>query len=208
MNTGLSKYWMALHNTERLALHATIYTWAAGQTPPGRVLDLGCEYGFGSLLIAETNPTLQVLGLDLDLTAIRYTQNIPSEDRIPRVNADASKLPIASESFSGVYLINLLHMVEDPCSVLSEVRRALMVGGVAIISIPREDPGEVEYCRSRFIRDLESEIHTLFSHVIYPYEICGQIPSFPARSFLVNQQVSSWIALCRKYELVKKSNGI
>jgi SAM-dependent methyltransferase len=198
INASLSNYWTAMHSTERLALHATIYTWAAGQTPPGRVLDLGCEYGFGSLLITETNPELQVLGVDLDLTAIQYSRNIPFKERIPRVNADAFKLPIATDSLSGVYLVNLLHLVKEPGSVLLEVRRALKAGGVAIMSIPRGDPGETGLSSFRFIQDLELEINALFSQVMYPQEIYGQIPSFPPQFFPISQQDLTWVAFCRK----------
>jgi len=198
INASLSNYWTAMHSTKRLALQATIYTWAAGQTPPGRVLDLGCEYGFGSLLITETNPELQVLGVDLDLTAIQYSQNIPFKERIPRVNADAFKLPIATDSLRGVYLVNLLHLVKEPGSVLLEVRRALKAGGVAIMSIPWGDPGETGLSSSRFIQDLELEINALFSQVMYPQEIYGQIPSFPPQSFPISQQDLTWVAFCRK----------
>jgi SAM-dependent methyltransferase len=198
INAGLSHYWTALHDTERLALHAILYTWAAGQTLPGRVIDLGCEYGFGSLLLAETNPMLQVLGLDLDLAALQYSQNLLINPGHYQVNADASKLPIASQSLSGAYLINLLHMVKEPGRVLSEVRRTLKVGGVAIISIPGEDPGKTGLSSLRLIQDLEFELNELFSQVVYPQEIYGQIPSFPPQSFPIGQQDSSWVACCRK----------
>jgi SAM-dependent methyltransferase len=193
-----SNYWTAIHDAQRLALHATIYTWAADQTPPGWVLDLGCEYGFGSLLLAETNPMLQVLGLDLDLAALQYSQNLLINPGRYQLNADASMLPIASESLSGAYLINILHMVKEPGQVLSEVRRTLKAGGVAIISIPGEDPGKTGVGSSRLIQDLEAELRELFFQVMYPQEIYGQIPSFPPKSFPIGQQASSWVACCWK----------
>ena len=198
INAGPSKFWRALNDTERLALHATIYTWAAEQMRPGWVLDLGCEYGFGSLLIAETNPNLQVLGMDLDFSALGYSQDVPCKEKIPWVNASGHKLPIASESFSGVYLINLLHLVEDTAAVLSEARRALKSEGVAILSIPQNDSQETGQSRSPLIKQLELEINDLFSEVIYPNKICGQLPSFPPQTFLLDQQASIWIAFCRK----------
>ena len=187
----ISEYWTSLHESRQLALHAAVYTWAAGQTPSGWVLDLGCEYGFGSLLIAQSNPKLRVLGIDLDLIAIQYTQQLSFSARIARVNADASHLPLGSECFSGIYLINLLHLVRDPIRVLSEVQRALKVGGIIVVSIPLPDAGE-------FIPVLESEIKARFSRVISPQEIDGQIPSFAPQTFLLNQQDSLWIALCQK----------
>lgn len=180
-----------MHDTQRLALHATIYTWAADQTPPGWVLDLGCEYGFGSLLIAQTNPKLQVLGMDLDLAAIQYSQHLSFHASIPCLNADAANLPIAAGSLSGIYLINLLHWVREPGRVLSEVQRALKIGGIAVISIPLMGAGEL-------VQELKTEIEARFSRVTFPQEIYGQIPSYPPQSFLIDQQHCTWIALCRK----------
>jgi ubiquinone/menaquinone biosynthesis C-methylase UbiE len=193
-----SKIWGVLHNSRRLTLHATIYTWAAEQMQPGWVLDLGCEYGFGSLLIAETNPNLQVLGMDLDFSALGYSQDVPCKEKIPWINASGHKLPIVAESFSGIYLINLLHLMEDTATVLSETRRVLKSNGVAILSIPQNDSQEIGQSRSPFIKQLELEINDLFSEVIYPNKICGQLPSFPPQTFLLDQQASPWIALCRK----------
>lgn len=198
MNANISTYWTALHNTQRLALHASIYTWAAEETPPGWVLDVGCEYGFGSLLIAQTNTRLQVLDLDIDLAAVQYTQHFPLQVRGPRVNADASDLPVVSEGFTGIYLINLLHMVKEPGRILSEVKRALKPGGVAVISIPVEGPGETTSGRSKLIQEVQSEIKRLFSVVIYPQKILGRIPSFSPQSLLLDQHNSIWITLCRK----------
>jgi len=197
-SAGISGFWRILHDTERLALHAALYTWPAGQIPPGWVLDLGSECGFGSLLIAETNPSLRVLGIDLDLPALRYSQSIDFHERTSRVNANAFKLPVASESFSGIYVINLFHMLEEPCRVLFEVWRALKSGGMAIVSIPREDSGEAGPCNSQPIGQLALRIADLFSDVICPDEICGQLPSFPPQSFRLDERASAWVALCRK----------
>lgn len=197
-DVGLSNYWAFLHDTQHLALHATIYTWAAAQTPSGCVLDLGCEYGFGSLLVTQTNPGLKVQGMDLDLASIQYTQNLPFGTRVPRINADAHNLPVAAESFSGIYLINILHLVREPGRVLAEVKRGLITGGIAVISIPLKNPGESRSTGSELSQELELELKAQFALVTYPQEIYGKIPSFPPQSFPLDQQRSVWIALCRK----------
>jgi SAM-dependent methyltransferase len=204
MTAGPSDFLRTLHNTERLALHATIYTWASEHTQPGWVLDLGCEYGFGSLLIAETNPKLKVLGMDLDFTALGYSEGIPNKTKTPRVNASGHKLPIESERFSGVYLINLLHLVEEPAVVLSEAWRSLKPGGVAIVSIPQIDNMEAGLGSSPLIKQLKLELEGLFSEVIYPDQIHGQLPSFPARTFRLDERSSTWIAFCRKNQFEKE----
>jgi SAM-dependent methyltransferase len=198
VTAGRSKFWRALHDTERLALHATIYNWSARQIQPGWVLDLGCEYGIGSLLITEANPKLSVLGIDLDFPALCYSQGIPYKETIPWVNASGYKLPIASESLTGICLINLLHRVKNTDAVLSEAWRVLRSGGAAVLSLPPNDYLEKGQCRSFLIKQLGSEMEDLFSEVIYPNEIFGQFPSFPPQSFVLDKQASPWIAFCRK----------
>lgn len=187
-----------MHDTERLALHATIYTWAARQIQPGWVLDLACEYGIGSLLIAETNPKLSVLGMDLDLPALGYSLGIPDKKKIPWVNASGYKLPIASESLTGICLINLLHLVENTTAVMLEASRTLKPGGVAVLSLPQADSWEKGQSRSPLIKQLSLEMECLFSEVIYPNEIYGQLPSYPPQTFVLEKLVSPWIAFCRK----------
>jgi len=194
-----AKFWEALYGTERLALHATIYTWPAEQIPPGWVLDVGCEYGFGSLLIAETNPGVHVAGVDLDLSALRYSRNTLSDDRmLERVNADAFQLPVESESVSGIYLINLLHLLPEPVGIWSEVWRALTPEGVAIISVPRELPPDGGPFGGGCIEQLAAQARVFFAEVECPVEIRGHLPSFPPQSFRLDSMTSPWIALCRK----------
>jgi len=163
---------------------------------PGWVLDLGCEYGFGSLLVAETNPRLQVLAVDHDFSFLSYSRGLPVMESIPRVNASGYKLPIATGCLTGVYLVNLLHMVDDTAAVISETRRVLKSEGMAILSIPLDGSQETDQSRHSLIRHLANEIKKQFSEVIFPKEICGNLPSFPPQSFLLDQHASTWIAIC------------
>jgi SAM-dependent methyltransferase len=192
------KIWRDLHHSPSLARHAALYTWAAQLISEGWVLDLGCEYGIGSLLIPETNPHLQVLGIDTDLSALSYGEGVPSKEKIAWVNANGNKLPIASGTFSGIYLINLLHLVEDTTTLLLETQRTLKSNGVAILSIPRNHSMEAGPGKSPLIKQLEMELNGLFSEVIYPDEICGQIPSFSPQTYRIDQHPSIWVAVCRK----------
>ena len=181
-----------------MVFHATIYTWATGLMQPGWVLDLGCEYGFGSLLIAETNPALHVLGLDLNFEFLDYSVSLPSMERIPRLNASGSHLPILSGSLSGVYLINLLHLVDDPSAMVAETWRTLKPGGAAILSIPMDASNQSKWDTPVLIKHLEDELHYHFSHVNYPSKISGQLPSHSPKTFLLDQPTSPWIAFVRK----------
>lgn len=202
-NSSIRKYkrppnfWKVLHDSPRLTLHATLYTWAAKYMQAGWVVDLGCEYGFGSLLIAETNPKLHVLGIDLDFSALCYSQDIPGKEMIPWINASGFKLPIASGSISGVYLINLLHLMGESAFTLSEVQRVLKPKGMAVVSVPQFDTPETGQQRSRLINQLTKELNDWFPEVICPNIIRGQIPSFPPQTYRLDQTASIWTAICR-----------
>jgi SAM-dependent methyltransferase len=192
-----SGLWEALRDSENMALHAAMYSWPAERIPPGWVIDLGCEYGIGSLLIAEANPALRVTGVDVDLPVLRYSRETLLAEGMLRVNGDGFRLPMASESVSGIYLINLLHLVPEPEGVLFETWRTLMFGGVAIIGLPREELRQADP-RGFAATELASHIESLFSEVFIPSEICGHIPALPTRSFALDQKTSPWIACCTK----------
>jgi SAM-dependent methyltransferase len=182
--------WKTLHDDENLALHAAMYTWPARRIERGRVLDLGCEAGFGSLLISNANDGLKVVGIDLDLAALRYSRNMVGKRGVLCVQADANGLPVATESFSGIYLIHLLHLVEEPGRILSEARRALVPGGLAIVSAPGDE--------ARLAGQLKSAMHGEFAEVFYPDEIRGQLSHYPAQTFRMDRWASAWMAVCRK----------
>lgn len=56
-------------------------------------------------------------------------------------NLDISKMPeVATESFDAVIACDVLEHVPDDHSALSEVRRVLRPGGLAILTVPQRDP--------------------------------------------------------------------
>ncbi len=179
-------------------MHATLYAWAAKQLQSGRVLDVGCEYGFGSALAAESNPGVQVLGMDLDYAALRYSKKNLFIEELPLVNADVNNIPFYAETFSGVFLINLLHLVEEPERVLLDTCRILKTRGAAFISVPMDHRGMSVENQSKYIKQLELLINDYFSEVVYPDRIFGQLPSYSSRSFQLAHEDSLWLVMCRK----------
>ncbi len=193
-----AEMWKTVHDDRRLALHAALYTWPAAQISAGWVLDLGCEYGFGSRLITEQNPSLQVAGMDLDLPGLRYSRTISGEGRMAQLQGDAHHLPVASECFTGIYLIHVLHLVEGLDQVLSEVRRALMPGGLAIVSVPYFPSDNAGEPVDQQAGSIKGALGGYFSEVFCPDEIRGQLPSLPPQMLRLDPQASAWLALCRK----------
>jgi ubiquinone/menaquinone biosynthesis C-methylase UbiE len=88
-----------------------------------RVLDVGCGNGFiAHHLAAMVGAT--VIGIDLDATteaAINYRQ------------FDGKHFPVADGSVDAVLLCYVLHHAQDLGVVMSELRRVLSDGGLAVI---------------------------------------------------------------------------
>jgi SAM-dependent methyltransferase len=197
-SAGAAQFWRTVHGTERLGLHAALYTWPAAQIAPGWVLDLGSEYGFGSLLITELNQVLRIASMDLDAAGLRYSQATSGNGRMAQVQADARRLPVAPECFTGIYLIHVLHLVQGLDRVLSEVRRALKPGGLAVVSLPYFESDNVDEQVDHQSGSIKAALGEFFSEVDCPAEIRGQLPSLPSQVFRLDAQAAAWLALCRK----------
>ena len=62
------------HGTDMLVRHMTLNN-------PKTMLDIGCGYGPIGIILAKTNPKAQVIMLDADLLAVRYTNiNLKKND--------------------------------------------------------------------------------------------------------------------------------
>jgi len=126
-----------LQDRPDLQLHAAIYRWAASRFETGWVIDLGSELGIGMTLMAQVNNQVKYIGMDSNLQIIKQASDI-GLTKTRTIQADGASLPIKSNVSSGVSMVNMLHLVEDPEAVLFEVRRILKPGGAVIISIPLE----------------------------------------------------------------------
>jgi len=103
----------------------------AGAGRPGKLLDVGCGYGFFLKLAQEAG--WEAIGVDLDPRAVAY-----AKDRL-RVNAlegDLRDFHFPDGSFDLVTLWNVLDYVPDPLDLLEEVHRLLKSGGRIFIRTP------------------------------------------------------------------------
>ena len=98
----------------------------------GRVLDLGCAFGFTTLKLARKG--YQTVGVD---NSARYI--VQAKRRHPTgeyILCFAEALPLADASFDGVLFLDVLEHVTNQRAVISEIRRILKPGGTLIISVP------------------------------------------------------------------------
>jgi ubiquinone/menaquinone biosynthesis C-methylase UbiE len=103
-----------------------------------RVAELGCGRAELTRAIAEEFPTTQITALEVD--AIQHARNLAINDlaNVRFVAGGAEALPLDDDSVDLVLMFKSLHHVPSDLldTALEEVRRVLVLGGLAYISEP------------------------------------------------------------------------
>jgi len=125
-------------------IHRRAYDEAVGMAPGGgRVLDLGCNNGYGTLFLAEAG--LHVIGVDVSTKLLDQARSRSPSHRTRFLAVDGQRLPFAAGSFDLVTSFQVIEHIADTAPYLGEISRVLKPGGVAMFSTPnaalRLDPG-------------------------------------------------------------------
>jgi len=99
--------------------------------PQLRVLDLGC--GTGLMLRRLEERGCRAVGVDMRPEGLRQLRH--TSPGSSTVQADATRLPFAGDSFDALLLLDIVEHVDDR-ALLAEVRRVLRPGGVAVLTVP------------------------------------------------------------------------
>jgi len=101
--------------------------------PGETIVDLGCGQGPALHALRTREPTLQLVGLDLNDTSIA---SVLAE--LPGARAETAdlnrRLPLVDQSVDAVLSHNVLECLEDPLITLDEAARVLRPGGRAVWS--------------------------------------------------------------------------
>jgi SAM-dependent methyltransferase len=100
----------------------------------GKVLDVGCAFGFATLLLARKG--YQTVGVDNSPRYIAWAKRRHPQGEYVLCNAE--ELPFADASFDGVLLLDVLEHVVDQAALLRQVQRVLKPGGTVILSVPHQ----------------------------------------------------------------------
>ena len=117
-----------------------------------RILDLGTGSGYLSFPIAKSNPSCEVIGLDIVNTALKANRARADADGIKNVSFvsyDGIDFPFEADSFDLVVTRYALHHFPDIDHSIDEVSRVLKSGGKLFIS----DPCPNECDKDRFVDD-------------------------------------------------------
>jgi 2-polyprenyl-3-methyl-5-hydroxy-6-metoxy-1,4-benzoquinol methylase len=100
----------------------------------GKLLDVGCGYGFLSYMLSYTAPERQITGIDFDEEKIAVANHcFDRHDGINFTFADVLNFDL--EQYDGIVLADMLHYLQPPeqVEVMEKCIRHLNVGGMIII---------------------------------------------------------------------------
>lgn len=132
---------------ERRSRHFRRFLKIAGR--PGRLLDVGCGYGFFLRLAQEAGS--DAIGVDLDPQAVEYAR---ARLQVNALSGDLRDFRFPDGSFDLVTLWNVLECVPDPLDLLTEVHRVLKVGGQVFIRTQNSQWHRLSYSLTGLVRRL------------------------------------------------------
>ena len=116
----------------------TYFTAQVGRFLPSRpvIIDLGCGPGLFLQDLARRYPQATLYGYDVTPAMIAHAKALdwpaaPPTLALHDVTADA--LPLSAGSVHLVTMMSVLHLFDDPLTVLAELRRLLAPGGLFVL---------------------------------------------------------------------------
>ncbi|MFN8547833.1 MAG: class I SAM-dependent methyltransferase [Candidatus Eisenbacteria bacterium] len=157
--------------------HLSRYLLARPLVRGRRVIDGGCGYGYGSMLLSRWGAR-EVLACDYDRAAVAQ---LPRADRaLKPLNASLSALPLPPGSVDVVVAMEVIEHLAEPERFLEETRRVLTPDGILLLSTPNRElvsPGWQRPPNRFHLREWSAaEFRRLLSAVFACVELQGQIP--------------------------------
>lgn len=113
-------------------IHKKAYEEAAELAKGMRVLDLGCNTGYGTHIIAQS--ARSVIGVDVSPRAITEAKRLYPGLDLQLV--DGRSLPFPDRSFDMVVSFQVIEHIAEPDRYLHEIKRVLVSGGVLLLTTP------------------------------------------------------------------------
>ncbi len=104
----------------------------------GRILDAGCGFASVAIELARNFPDADITGIDLGEPLLKLGQNLVDQagvsGRITLLKGDVQQLEYETDSFDVVVNTFMVHVVEDPVSMLNEIERVTKPHGRILIT--------------------------------------------------------------------------
>ena len=168
-------------------IHCKPYEEAREVAKGKAVLDVGCNVGYGTAILARD--AASAVGVDVSERAIADARR-----RYPHVRyevVDGSTLPFEDDSFDLVTSVQVIEHVGDYDVYMSEIRRVLAPGGVVFFATPnariRLDPGMPPWNTTHFREFAAEELRELLLGYFGQVEVLGMFGEEPLYSLEYNR---------------------
>ena len=98
----------------------------------GRILDLGCAFGFATRMLRRRG--FEAVGVDGSPGYIAQARR--TDPRGTYLQADAAAVPLPNASFDGAIFLDVLEHLPDPRGAIAELARLLKPGATLVVSVP------------------------------------------------------------------------
>ena len=98
------------------------------------VLDVGCGTGYGVKICSET--AKYVVGMDYNISAIKYCNDNFALGNNSFLNSNALLLPFRTQSFDIAITFQVIEHISDSKKFIDELKRVVKPSGLIIISTP------------------------------------------------------------------------
>jgi ubiquinone/menaquinone biosynthesis C-methylase UbiE len=111
----------------------------------GRILDVGTGFGMLAITLAQMDPIVDVIGLDISPTMIEAGNRIVARkglaSRVSFKMGNAQAIPFPDDYFDGVISYGSLHHWLEPETVFNEINRIRKPGGMIYVAdLKRDQP--------------------------------------------------------------------
>lgn len=124
-------------------MHLNAYEEAAKMARGKKVLEIGCNTGYGTKLLSRA--CRRIIGVDLSANALKVAAEEYSGENVDYLLVDGLKLPFTDGEFELIISFQVIEHISNYNTYLSELKRVLSANGTAIFTTPnarvRLDPG-------------------------------------------------------------------
>jgi SAM-dependent methyltransferase len=117
--------------------HASRYEFASKFVEEKKVLDIACGSGYGAEILLKGNPK-KIVGADLNEDSLKNCKNKYANSKVEFIKKNAENFDF-EEKFDVIISFETIEHLNFPEKLLECVRKAMIPGGIFIISTPNRN---------------------------------------------------------------------